>query len=121
MFILIPHGICLSSSPQVIALIVASNIGIVVAYLAMPIIFAILLFRYRIRLRIVLTLCCAFITGCGASHVMDIVTMYAGGNWYWVQAVTLAFTAVMSLTTAAVMLDLVLRPNFWISQNGQSS
>ena len=117
MFDLPPHGICLSSSPEIIALIVASNFGIAVAYFTISIILAIVLFRYRIPMPTIITLFCVFIAGCGGSHIMDIVTMYAGGNWYWVQVAALAVTAVASLTTSAVLIDALLRPDQWTSQN----
>jgi hypothetical protein len=54
-----------------------------------------------------------FIIGCGATYVMDIVTMYLGGNWYWAQVAVLLITAVASLTTSAVLIDVLLRPNRW--------
>ena len=115
---LIPHGICLSSSPEIIALIVASNFGIVLAYFAIPAILAILLLRHMIPMPVIITLFCVFIAGCGASHAMDIVTMYVGGNWYWVQVVILGITAVASLTTSAVLIDVLLRPDKWVPHSG---
>ncbi len=36
MLTLVPHGLCLSSSPEIIALIVVSNPGIALAPFAMP-------------------------------------------------------------------------------------
>jgi two-component system NtrC family sensor kinase len=118
MFNLVPHGICLSSSPGIIALLVAANFGIVLAYFAIPAILAILLFRHRIPMPTIITLFCVFIAGCGASHAMDIVTMYVGGNWYWVQVVVLAITAVASLTTSAVLMDVLLHLDKWIPRGG---
>jgi hypothetical protein len=44
---------------------------------------------------------------------MDIVTMYLGGNWYWAQVAVLLITAAASLTTSAVLIDVLLRPNRW--------
>jgi hypothetical protein len=83
-----------------------------------PIVLAVLLFRYRMPMPTIITLFCVFIAGCGATHAMDIVTMYVGGNWYWVQVVALAITAVASLTTSAVLMDVLLRPDRWIPSNG---
>ena len=117
---LLPHGICLSSSPEIIALMVAANFGIALAYCAIPVILLMLLARYRTPMSTVTTLFCVFIAGCGTSHVMDIVTMYVGGSWYWVQAVVLSITAVASLTTSAVLIDVMLRPDRWVPQNGRS-
>lgn len=115
---LVPHGICLSSSPEIIALIVASNFGIALAYFVIPVVLAVLLFLYRIPMPTIITLFCVFITGCGTSHVMDIVTMYVGGAWYWVQAAVLIVTAVASLTTSVVLMDVLLRPDRWVPQHG---
>jgi hypothetical protein len=114
MLTLVPHGICLSSSPEIIALIVVSNFGIALAYFAIPMILMVLLLRYRIPMPTIITLFGVFIAGCGASHVMDIVTMYVGGDWYWLQVAVLAVTAVASLTTSVVLTDILLRPARWI-------
>ena len=54
-----------------------------------------------------------FFIGCGGTYVMDIVTMYLGGNWYWAQVALLIITTVASLTTSAVLIDVLLRPNRW--------
>jgi hypothetical protein len=59
------------------------------------------------------TLFGVFIIGCGGTYVMDIVTMYLGGNWYWAQVAVSLITAVASLTTSAVLIDVLLRPNRW--------
>jgi hypothetical protein len=115
---LMPHGICLSSSPQIIALIVASNFAIVVAYSVIPMVLGVLLFRHRMPMPTIITLFGVFIAGCGATHAMDIVTMYVGGNWYWLQVTALAITAVASRTTSAVLMDVLLRPDRWIPSNG---
>jgi hypothetical protein len=97
MFSLLPHGVCLSSSPEIIALIVASNLGIVVAYFTIPAVLGVLLFRHRIPMPVITALFGVFIAGCGATHVMEIVTMYVGGNWYWLQVAALCVTAIASL------------------------
>jgi hypothetical protein len=111
---LLPHGMCLSSSPEIIALIVAGNLGIALAYFVIPVILAILLFSWRVPMPTVITLFGVFIAGCGASHVMEIVTMYVGGDWYWLQVVALGITAIASLTTSAVLIDVLFRPHRWI-------
>ena len=110
---LIPHGVCLASSPEIIGLIVFSNVSIALAYFAIPSILAIGVSRFRTPVPVIKTLFGVFIIGCGGTYVMDIVTMYLGGNWYWVQVAVLLITAVVSLTTSAVLIDVLLRPNRW--------
>ena len=120
MFDLLPHGICLSASPEIIALMVTANFGIALAYCTIPVILLVLSIRFPTPMPAVTSLFCVFIAGCGTTHLMDIVTMYVGGNWYWLQAGVLSITAVASLTTSAVLIDVLLRPGKWVPQNGQS-
>jgi len=56
--------------------------------------------------------------GCGGTYVMEIVTMYLGGRWYWGQVVVLVITAIASLTTSAVLGEALLRPHKWVRQDG---
>ena len=79
---LIPHGVCLASSPEIIGLIVFSNFSIALAYLVIPGILAITVWRFRIPVPAIKALFGVFIIGCGGTYVMDIVTMYLGGNRY---------------------------------------
>jgi len=96
---LIPHGVCLASSPEIIALIVFSNFSIALAYFAIPSVFAIGVSCFRTPVPVIKALFGVFIIGCGGTYIMDIVTMYLGGNWYWAQVAVLLITAVASLTT----------------------
>jgi len=57
------------------------------------------------------------IAGCGGMHVMEIVTMYLGGG-YWGQVAVLVISAITSLTTWAVLVDVLLRPHKSVPQNG---
>ena len=86
---LIPHGVCLASSPEIIGLIVFSNFSIALAYFAIPSILAIKVSRFRTPVPVIKALFGVFIIGCGGTYVMDIVTMYLGGNWYWAQVAVL--------------------------------
>ena len=78
---LIPHGVCLASSPEIIGLIVFSNFSIALAYFAIPSFLAIGVSRFRTPVPVIKALFGVFIIGCGGTYVMDIVTMYLGGNW----------------------------------------
>ena len=110
---LIPHGVCLASSPEIIALIVFSNFSIALAYFAIPSIFAIGVSCFRTPVPVIKALFGVFIIGCGGTYVMDIVTMYLGGNCYGAQVAILLITAAANLTTSAVLIDVLLRPNRW--------
>jgi len=110
---LIPHGVCLASSPEIIGLIVFSNFSIALAYFVIPGILAIAVSRFRMPAPAIKALFGVFITGCGGTYVMDIVTMYLGGGWYLGQVAVLLITSVASLTTSAVLVDVLLRPNRW--------
>ena len=48
---LIPHGVCLASSPEIIGLIVFSNFSIALAYFAIPSFLAIGVSRFRTPVR----------------------------------------------------------------------
>jgi hypothetical protein len=110
---LIPHEICLASSPEIIGLIVFSNFSIALADFVIPSILAIGLWRCRMPVPAIIALFGVFIAGCGGTHVMEIVTMYLGGGWYWGQVTVLLIAAAASLTTSAVLVDVLLRPNKW--------
>jgi hypothetical protein len=110
---LIPHEVCLASSPDIIGLIIFSNFSIALACFVIPSILAIAVSRFRMHVPAIKALFAVFITGCGGTYVMDIVTMYLGGSWYWGQVTVLLITAAASLTVLAVLLDVLLRPNKW--------
>jgi len=44
--------------------------------------------------------------------------MYLGGRWYWGQVAVLVIIAITSLTTSAVLVDILPRPHKSVPQNG---
>ena len=54
----------------------------------------------------------------GGTYVMEIVTMYLGGRWYWRQVVALVITAIANVTTSAVLVEDLPHPHKWVQQDG---
>ena len=99
-----PHGMCLNWRPDLMMLHIASDALIATAYFAIP--FGIALFvRLRPDLnqqhKFLAVLFAVFITACGLTHVMDIVTLWH--PLYELQGVMKAFTAAVSVATALAL------------------
>lgn len=104
----LPHGICFQWSPELLTLIVVSNIVIALAYYTIPL--ALLAFldrRKDARFTWLFMLFAAFIFFCGTTHIMHVVTIWYPA--YWVQGWLDAATAVVSLITAIVLWPIVLK------------
>lgn len=103
---LVPHGVCLSSVPEIIAALVFGNFLTFVAYLAIPIalwrLFTVLRGRLPNVIRRLLPWGAAFVLLCGLTHAVNDITMYNGGWWYAVEAVVVITTAMVSLTFLAL-------------------
>src|SRR5882757_4991639 len=98
-----PHGMCYLWRPGILVLHVASDSLIAVAYLSIP--FTLIHFvRKRTDLRFSSMFVCfaVFIEACGASHVIDIWTIW----WpaYWLSGVIKALTAMASVPTAVLLV-----------------
>ena len=103
-----PHGFCLLWRPELVALHVASDALIALAYFAIPA----ALWRFtRLRTdlrpshRRLALLFVIFILSCGVTHLMGIYTLWTPA--YGLQAVLKAWTAVISVITAAALPFLV--------------
>ncbi|MBC7499756.1 MAG: GHKL domain-containing protein [Herminiimonas sp.] len=101
-----PHGHCYLWEPVVLWLHVVSDALITLAYFSIPVT---LLFFVRKRKDLQfhwMFLCFAvFILACGASHVMEIVTVWYPA--YWVSGVIKAITALASIPTAILLVKLI--------------
>ncbi len=103
-----PHGMCLLWQPGLVALHVASDLGIALAYFAIPISLAIFVRKRKDldRQHIALALLFAvFITACGLTHVASIVVLWI--PLYGAEGVLKAITALASLITAIILPFLV--------------
>ncbi|MDP1666212.1 MAG: PAS domain S-box protein [Methylobacter sp.] len=100
---LIPHGYCLSWSPVLLWLHVISDLLITLAYYSIPLILV-----YFIRQRkdfpypLLATMFAGFIIACGTTHLLSAVTIWI--PLYWLDGLVKALTAIVSVTTAVLML-----------------
>jgi signal transduction histidine kinase len=102
----LPHGFCLRWDGPLLFVFVASNIGIAIAYFAIP---AALRFfvgkRKDLPYPHMFQLFAAFIMSCGITHLAKIWTLYQPA--YWAEALIDAWTAGVSLLTAAMLWPLI--------------
>jgi hypothetical protein len=97
-----PHGHCVNWNAYLLAGEVASNLVIALSYFAIPVALVIIARRYPgFKAGPVLWMFAAFIVSCGATHVMDIITIWV--PCYWLDMWVRAFTAVSSVVTAFVL------------------
>ncbi|MGZ4991288.1 MAG: EAL domain-containing protein, partial [Methylobacter sp.] len=104
----IPHGYCLSWSPSLLWLHVAADTLITLAYYAIP-----LMLIYFIRQRKdfaypwLAAIFSIFIVACGTLHLMSIITVWS--PLYWLEGLLKAFTAIISIIAAIMMLRIIPR------------
>src|SRR5580698_9470997 len=99
---LTPHGFCLLWNPSLIWTYAVSDIGIGIAYFTIPLALAIFVRRRRdLAFRPIFLLYVAFILLCGASHWLDVLTLWVSA--YGLEAIVKATTAVVSLVTAIAL------------------
>ena len=99
---LTPHGICLSWRPELIWLNVGSDAIIALCYFSIPVALAAFAVRRRdIAFRWVFWCFAAFITACGATHLMSIWTLWIPD--YDAEAVLKGVTAAASIWTATAL------------------
>jgi len=104
----IPHGYCLSWSPVLLWLHVISDLLTATAYYSIP-----LTLIYFVRQRKdfpypwLAILFAGFIVACGTTHLLSAITIWI--PLYWLDGLVKAFTAIISITTAGLMLRIVPR------------
>src|SRR5271165_764968 len=96
----LPHGFCYDWEPRLIWTHVVSDLVIAVSYLSISTTLAWLVFRCRgeIPFSWIVLAFGAFIVACGATHLIEVVTLW--WPYYWAAANVKIITAVASLTTA---------------------
>ena len=103
-----PHGYCLSWSPILLWLHVASDLLITLAYYSIPLILV-----YFIRQRKdfpypwLSIMFAGFIVACGTTHLLSAITIWT--PLYWLEGLLKAFTAIISVATAVLMLWVIPR------------
>ncbi|HEX4140710.1 MAG TPA: hypothetical protein VHY09_10215, partial [Candidatus Methylacidiphilales bacterium] len=101
-----PHGMCYQWNGTVISLHVISDALIALAYYSIP-----LTLVYFVRKRKDLAfdwmfVCFAiFIVACGTTHLMEILNIWE--PTYWLSGVIKAFTAIVSVATAILLIRLI--------------
>lgn len=103
-----PHGHCYLWNPRLIWLHVTSDALIALSYISIP--FTLLHFiRRRTDLPFNWMFLCfgAFIVACGATHAMEIWTLWTPA--YWIAGAVKAVTAAASVPTAVLLIRLVPR------------
>jgi len=101
-----PHGMCYLWQPGILTLHVLSDALITLAYFSIP--FTLLYFvRRRTDLQFNWMFVCfaVFIVACGATHFMEIVTIWYPA--YWVSGTLKAITALASVPTAILLVKLI--------------
>jgi two-component sensor histidine kinase len=100
------HGFCLSWAPGLIALHVASDIIIGLAYFSIPLALASFV-RQRpdVKYGWVAYLFVAFIMACGTTHLFSIITLWVPA--YGVEGLVKLVTAILSLATAGILWPLI--------------
>ena len=103
---LTPHGFCLSWSPSLISLHVASDVIVGLSYFSIPLAIAHFV-RRRPDLKYgwVAYLFVAFILACGTTHFMAIVTLWVPA--YGVEGLIKLVTAILSVATAVLLWPLI--------------
>jgi two-component sensor histidine kinase len=103
-----PHGMCLLWRPALIALHVASDGLIALAYFAIPVGIAYFLRRrpeLNVQHKALSGLFALFITACGLTHVMSIVVLWL--PYYDAEGALKAITALLSVATALALPFLI--------------
>jgi PAS domain S-box-containing protein len=103
-----PHGHCFLWQPGVVWLHVVSDALITLAYATIPITLIYFMRRRRdVPFQWVFACFGVFIIACGATHAMDIWTLWVPR--YWLAGAIKAVTAVASVTTAILLVRMVPR------------
>ena len=101
-----PHGMCYMWRPAILAVHVAADSLIALAYFTIP--FTLVYFvrkRAELRFTWIFLSFAIFIVACGASHVMEILTIWY--PMYWLAGGIKTITAFASLLTAILLVRLV--------------
>src|ERR1700758_4437699 len=103
-----PHGICLLWEPELIWLHVASDAVIAASYFSIPVALSIFVSKRRdVDFGWIFWAFALFITACGFTHVLSIVTLWV--PVYGIEGLIKALTALASIVTAVILWPLLPR------------
>src|ERR1700759_3976122 len=101
-----PHGICLLWEPELIWLHVLSDAVIAASYFPIPVALSIFVSKRRdVHFGWIFWAFALFITACGFTHVLSIVTLWV--PIYGIEGLVKALTALASVVTAAILWPLL--------------
>ncbi len=101
-----PHGMCYLWRPGILALHIASDLLITLAYLSIP--FTLIYFvgkRRDLQFDWIFVCFAVFIVACGVTHLMEIWVIWHPD--YWASGMVKAITALASVLTAILLIRLV--------------
>lgn len=97
-----PHGQCYKWEPGVLWSHVLSDLLIATAYFSIPVALAYFMYKRKdLKFRFIFLLFALFITACGITHAMSVVTTWIPA--YQIDALLKAATALVSITTAIML------------------
>lgn len=109
-----PHGMCYLWQPGILTLHVASDALIAAAYFSIPFTLAHFVRRRKdIEFNFIIACFAVFIIACGATHLLEIVTIWHPA--YWVSGAVKAVTAAASVPTALLLVKLMPEALRWPS------
>ena len=101
-----PHGICLLWEPELIWLHVVSDAVIAASYFSIPVALSIFVSKRRdVDFGWIFWAFALFITACGFTHVLSIVTLWV--PVYGIEGLIKAMTALASIVTAVILWPLL--------------
>lgn len=102
-----PHGYCLYWQPELLYMHMIADLTIALAYFSIPITIVVLLRQRRqvLPYRWVFVSFAVFIFLCGASHLVELVTLWY--PVYYFEALIKVATATVSLATALLLFPLI--------------
>jgi signal transduction histidine kinase len=101
-----PHGICLLWEPELIWLHVASDAVIAASYFSIPVALSIFVSKRRdVDFGWIFWAFALFITACGFTHVLSIITLWV--PVYGIEGLIKALTALASIVTAVILWPLL--------------
>jgi signal transduction histidine kinase len=99
-----PHGHCYLWQPGLVWTMLFSDLWIGMAYVSISICLYILVRRIRLPFSMMFLAFGAFIAACGATHFMEVYTLWFPN--YWLAALVKVITALASVATAFLMFPL---------------
>lgn len=116
----LPHGYCLSWSPELLWTMVAADAVIVLSYYSIPLALLYFVFKRKdLQFHWMFVLFSVFIFACGTTHLVSIVNIWKPA--YWLDAMLKSITAVVSMATAIFLWPLVPRASRFIDEKQRAA